>query len=380
MIWKLIDLAKTSRKSTYAGLFFTCLLYKIFFSWRMGIFTGWQDELLWVRQANTNNLTDTVLEPDSGYPTPILRLISYLVSNFSGFSFALLHVVGLLMISASVASLAFSKKLSFESRLLVAGCVIAYPSFDLLLFHNISYWTFIPLFVILVDLLFQESNLTVKYSFSVLFLILSSAKPQLLVSIIILLFALFIYRKDLRNCLYAPISISVLLLVLGRFSTQSINLRIDPSVVTNFLLTASSHIGNVTCPFLILVVFRASKYLQNVGLIFGYFLISTLLISFYLFKYRIKESKNLAIILSLLTYVASLYLFPNSGWSNPNILTSHDSISLFSRHYLPVVYIVAYMLSLIVESKLHFRVLILLSIFQNIFMQIALFSRIYKPG
>jgi hypothetical protein len=145
-----------SRWKQFITIFVLSFLFKLLLAWRSGITRGWQDELSWVHLAQTNDFFTTITELDAGYPTPLLRAFSFAITQISDSNFLFWHICVLIVISGSLASLAFSRALKTKSQYLVSGLACSYPSFDLLLMHNLSYWAFIPLFVTLSNILYGK--------------------------------------------------------------------------------------------------------------------------------------------------------------------------------------------------------------------------------
>jgi hypothetical protein len=369
------------------SIFFLTYLAKLLFAWRTGIENGWQDELGWQKTALSNSFLETAINYDAGYPTPLLRALSYVLANISPASFVVWHLVVLLIISACVASLAFSKIVSTDSSLIIAGVVSAYPSFDLLLLHNLSYWVFIPLFVVSTNLLHSTNEVREKqkkrggYSTFMFSLVILAAKPQILIATFILSICAILKQRELNARLIIVPTTILCLLFAGRVSDNPLNLALDIASIYNFLLTILSHFVVVSAPLVILAVFAFSR-LITFELVALYLLTANFLVGRIVFsRYKLVIQFRLiqGIFLAFISYTFSLYFFPNSAWSQNNLLTSEVYTSLFSRHYLPIILSVSFLIILAFREHRYSRILLFMAFVQSSIMQIALFSKFYAP-
>lgn len=379
---RILETFRTSRTHTFFGLFIASFLYKFAFCWPNGIASGWQDELAWKQFADSSGFVKTLVELDSGYPAPLVRALSYGLANMVNANYIVWHLVILIIISMSIASIAFSRITGFESRIFIAGLLVTFPSFDLLLLHNVSYWTFIPLFALNLELIAKKTFLTNKRALFILVLILCSTKPQLLAVTLFMLLVIYSISKNSRRLLILPIATTFFMLVSGRLSSNSIELDISHSTALNFIITITSHLVNVFLPLLLLFAFRISKNFEMPSLISAYFFLANCAAVTYFWKNlkHLKAEKRLPIYaLVFVIYAASLYIFPNSGWSNASLLKSYDSVSLFSRHYLPVTLFVSYFVAVSLKSQRFLFQIFSIAILQNTLLQVFLYTRLYKP-
>lgn len=355
-------------------------LTKLLFAWRSGIRVGWQDEIAWEKTALTSTFLQTVTSYDAGYPTPVLRALSFFLSHTKTESFLLWHLSVLLIISLCTSSLAFSRQIPVNKRLML-GCLLAtYPSFDLLLLHNLSYWTFIPLFVILTNQIISEDKFSIRTSAGILVLLIATAKPQILVSYLFLFVYLTLKRKITRFDSFVVFVVLAVLLSLGRLSQTPITLSLDIESLLNFPLTIASHFTNVTFPVFTMLVYFANRAI-DLPIISVYFVCSSL---FFIWIYKRNhkiENKIFAFVSFVIfcAYSMGLYFFANSGWSQDNLLTSVIYTSLFSRHYLPIILLVCSVLISVIKRDRVLSVVLVFAVIQNLLMQIFLFTRLYGP-
>jgi hypothetical protein len=184
---------------------------------------------------------------------------------------------------------------------------------------------------------------------------------------------------------YRLLTISVVILLLisiGRVSNNSINLQIDFSSIFNLGITVNSHFASIFALLLVLVLYKVSRILNQPLLVGFYYVATSLAFSYILYKFirnNKRDFRTMLVYFALIIYILSLYVFPNSGWSNNCVLSSLDFISLYSRHYLPVVLIGAFLLlKFVSNTKLLIRVLTV-GVLQNTAIQIVLFNQLYRP-
>ena len=358
--------------------------YKLIFAWRGQVYSGWQDEILWNEQAIQLQFLPNLTQLDSGYPTPILRLMTFVCAHVAPQNFVALHLLTLIIIGISVGSIYLLDGLSTFNRLSLAVLVASYPSFDLLLLHNVSYWTFLPLLVLIVNSSNEDSTtLDVRKRFLLISLLVTTTKPQLLLCILPLLIHKLIQIKAHRRFHVTLICISILLLILGRNSNKTLGLEIDLYSLSAFFLTLPSHFMNSFFPVFTLTLFSVAHFTNLTFFILASWISQMAVAIFLLAKFRSKimsERTNLLPILcafSLYTY--SLYIFPNSGWSGNDLLFSTSYTPLFVRHYLPVIFLCVFgTMKLMPRNKFNYF-LVPLAAFQFFLMQLLLFDTLYRP-
>jgi hypothetical protein len=285
------------------------------------------------------------------------------------------------LISFCVSFLSFSKIASRKELLIIGGLLATYPSFDLLLLHNLSYWLFIPLFVILTNLLDGFTKVNWQHISSILFLLVATSKPQILVTVLVLCSYLIYQRIISKSVFLLVFGVLVLMLSLGRLSQNSITLNFDFESLINFPLSVSSHFINVSAPLLTLIVYATSRITDQPVIPF-FFLISNVILFWRLFSAwgKLENFRLHALLfLTFSAYALSLYFFPNSGWSQDNLLNSVIYTSLFSRHYLPIVLMLSFILLLAEKANRTSMVILALAVAQNLGMQVLLYSQFFKP-
>ncbi len=380
MLSRAREICLGSTYRTFLSIFVFTFLTKFIFAWRSGIRLGWQDEIAWEKTAVASTFLQTVTSYDAGYPTPVLRALSFLLAQTKTEDFLLWHLSVLLIISLCTSSLAFSRQNSLNKRLIL-GCLLAtYPSFDLLLLHNHSYWTFIPLFVILTNRINSEDNLSKRTRATIFFLLVSTSKPQLLVVLLFLCFYFMFKKKLTRFDSFMVLIVLSVLLSLGRLSQTPITLDLDIESLVNFPLTLASHFTNVMFPAFTLSVYFADRVI-DLPIISVYFVCSSLLFASLYYRNRKIENYSFAFVsfVAFCFYSLGLYFFANSGWSQDNLLSSVIYTSLFSRHYLPIILLVCSVLISFIKRDKLLNLVLVFAVIQNLVMQIFLFTRLYAP-
>ena len=380
MLSRAREICLGSTYRTFFSIFVFTFLTKLLFAWQSGIRLGWQDEIAWEKTALSGTFLQTVTSYDAGYPTPLLRALSFFLAHTKTESFLLWHLSVLLIISFCTSSLAFSRQISLNNRLML-GCLLAtYPSFDLLLLHNLSYWTFIPLFVILTNQVNSGNKLSKRISATILVLLVSTAKPQILVSLFFLCVYLMLKQKITRFESFVVFVALAVLLSLGRLSQTPITLSLDIESLVNFPLTIASHFTNVTFPAFTISVYFSNR-VTDLPIISVYFVCSSLFFIWLYNRNRKIENYSFAFVSFVVfcVYSMGLYFFPNSGWSQDNLLTSSIYTSLFSRHYLPIILLVCSVLISMIKKERVLNAVLVFAVVQNLLMQIFLFNRLYGP-
>lgn len=381
MLGRAQELCLGSTRKTFLSIFLLTFLTKLLFAWRTGIESGWQDETAWKRDALEKSFLETASSYDAGYPTPLLRMLSYFLAQTTTESYFFWHISVLVLMSFCVSSLSFSRLVSAKQALVIGGLLATYPSFDLLLLHNLSYWLFIPLFVIFTNFLDGFTKQNFQMILLVLFLLIATSKPQILLSVLVLCFYLMHQRKMTKSLFFSVFVVLILMLTLGRLSQSSITLDFDLESLVNFPFSLSSHFINVSLPLLTLVVYASSRIVEG-PVIPGFFVLSNL---FIFWRYLSSKSKSLnfklatAVFITFSTYTLSLYFFPNSGWSQDNLLNSGIYTSLFSRHYLPIVLMLGFVIFLVGRINRTSTVVLTLAVVQNLAMQVLLYWQFYMP-
>jgi hypothetical protein len=235
---------------------------------------------------------------------------------------------------------------------------------------------------LLANALYEKETLSATPSALIFTLIVFTAKPQLLVAVLVMLvFILRINGRLQKSITIAILSILVLGL-LGRTSQNAIDLSLDVPSIINLVFTANAHFINVLAPIFVIGDYALSRFLNSSALIFLFFFLSNVITVLTLTRIRryLRDLIQIRVVLvSFLVSVGILYFFPNSGWSQNNLMFSNIYTSLFSRHYLPIVFLAGLTLFLIFQESKRINIMIFLAVIQNIALLLFLFDKFFAP-
>jgi hypothetical protein len=357
-------------KVTYILAVILIFFWKTILVWRGYIDTYFQDEELWFESSKNYNLLEYSTVPDSGYFTPILRSVAWIIYVVFEFNPTALHTFSAFIASACCASIII---LSPENSRIYFKTVCAfilgtYPSFDLLLYFNLSYYLFIPTLLLTLKI---NQNFSKKTIICLSLMILSLGKPQLLVSILLVLLFKLYQNPNFKKSYFSFILIflTVILLVLSRINPNPINLEIANQNFLFGLFALFQMPATLLFP-IISIAFKGFLELQNLylflPLVEGFKIFSSFAIIYILVKkkYRLyfyANSKILGpLILAIIPTYVSLFIFSNSGWSTNFFWNINCTICLYNRHFFPLIVI-----STIIMSEIfgHLKIMKLPSLF-----------------
>ena len=133
-------------RATFYSTITLIFLYKTIMMWRSNIGTFFQGEETWLEGSENYSLLEYSQLKDSGYFTPILRITGWILFKVFGSSPTSLHLFSSFVASACCASIIIlsPKNSKLFPKTISAFILGAFPSFDLLLYFNLSYYIFIP--------------------------------------------------------------------------------------------------------------------------------------------------------------------------------------------------------------------------------------------
>lgn len=325
--------------------------WKIIFMWRGQFNIFYQDETNWVQNVSKKGFIANALTPDSGYPTPILRAGLWFIIKFFSENPMAVHLIAALIASICSASviLLVPFEVDFKRRIFAALAIGIFPSFDLLLWHNLSYYFYIPTLIISMRLVLRKNLINIFDYFLLTTLIISSAKPQLLASLL-LIFLLksqdYSIARWVTQRLYLFI-LTVSMILIGRFQGDSLPL----DLTLEKLAYLGSAIFVIPLAILFPVVsigltgFLRFLQLDWLFLVTQIALLITGVLAFlkglimwkktYLARFFNTDALKSLFIASLPVYL-SIFIFPNSGWSFDYIWNSACTICLFQRHFFSI--------------------------------------------
>jgi len=379
-------------------VFVAILAWRILVLWRGQINDAlWQDEISWNNSASSKTLLENVFLPDSGYPVPLYRLILWVFTKLSPEGYGWLHILSAAMAAASCSSIIILlrnliKSLPLKVLALILGF---FPTFDLLLFHNVAYFLFIPTFCFLyIRILRREFSF---FDGLVLSLLIGfCTKPQLLVSILVGLLSLFYFlrtepiRAIIR--LLLPLFSVIILILLGRINSNELDLiwsfrNVCQSLVALLFIPSAIFLPAMSIGFI------GFARMQNYIILLWASMI-TLVVANCLFLARVismgrsriqialnddKTQNSLMILLLLAPIYISMFVFPNSGWASNFFWDNFCASCAYQRHWFPVMFLL--ILSMVVsslKSRLS-SILMLGTLLQVSIIAIAAYPYLYFP-
>jgi hypothetical protein len=355
---------------TYILTVILIFLWKTILMWRGYIGTYFQDEELWLEGSKNYSLIEYSTVPDSVYFTPILRSVAWIIYVAFGFNPTALHIFSAFIASACCASIIILslKNSQIYFKTVCAFILGTYPSFDLLLYFNLSYYLFIPTLLLTLKITQNFSKTTV---ICLSLMILSLGKPQLLASILlVLLFKLYQnpnLKKSYLSCI--PIFLTVILLALTRINPNPITLELTNQNFLFGFFALFQMPATILFP-IISITLKGFLELQNLYLFLpiveGFKIFSSFTIIYILVtkKYRLYFYTNSKIIghliLAMIPIYISLFIFSNSGWSFNFFWNVNCTICLYNRHFFPLIVV-----STIIMSEIfgHLKIMKLPSLF-----------------
>ena len=362
----------------------TLAVFALIFSWRVFVLWHgqinhalWQDEISWMRNAQAGSLLENIQLRDSGYPVPFSRLILWILSNLSPGNAGLIHTYSAFVAAGSCASIIMILGKHYSSKLLALLALIIgfFPTFDLLLFHNLSYFVYIPTISYLLDRVLVH-NFTFFNGLITTLLICLCPKPQLLLSILVALFSILCVTRSrialmVKN-IALPCFTTLFFFVLGRFDQSSIDLSIT---LRNMFqsLTALIYIPSaILFPWISIGASGFSRMIDSSYLWWTSSIIlvasNILLLNRIIGMNRIRllgtlngdrARHSLLIFLFLAPIYFSLFVFPNSGWEGNYFWNATCTACLYQRHWLPTIFLfVLAGITLMHKSKVFFYLLV----------------------
>ena len=367
-------------------------IWKMFFMWRNSANQFYQDESGWADLAGNLDLFHYSMIPDSGYPTPILRIGFWILTRLVTNNALAVHAVGAVIASLCCASILklSPKNIPTGVRVPIALALGSFASFDLLLWFNLSYYLFIPGLFIIEKFCLEYRNPNKKYLYLTLLSILAVAKPQLIASFLLMLLLIFWQAggKRIPVVFYFPILIIISFLVFGRLQSNSLPLSLDPKHILFALISVIVMPAVVLFPLYSIGItgFLRLKQLddifliaQIVNVILGASLVFTTLKKYLTSKIHFLPLPSRFITFSFIPVYLSLFIFPNSGWSFDFFWQNTCTVCLFQRHIFPV-FSIALLISAYLQKNFRFGYFFIVSISaQFIFLSAMAYSYLYSP-
>jgi hypothetical protein len=340
-------------RSYFLATFSVISLWRIACLWRENINQFHQDEIAWYRDSTTSNFFEYVGIPDSGYPTPLLRAILWIASRALNGNPTYIHILSAVIVALCCTSLLLLRGCSKKDLTVAAIALGCFPSSDLLLWHNLSYYGFIPLMVVFLN---GISRSRTGYSTIVVMqiLIIFSCKPQLLVANLAVLFLLaarhFRQNHSLAFLYLASSILPLFFLIVGRQDLHSLHLQIGSREFIIGLAALTIVPIAITLPAIFVGISGFLRMYSQSVLIFllELTLVATQSLFFYSKRTRIKsiigsERKQITLVSAVPLYV-SLFIFGNSTWGNDLFWQIRCTECLFQRHIFPLMVLLIFTL------------------------------------
>ena len=339
-----------NERSYFLTTFSVISLWRVTYLWRENINHFHQDEIAWYRDSTSHSFFEYIGVPDSGYPTPLLRAILWIASHALNGNPTHIHILSVVIVALCCASVLLLRGFSKKDLTLVAIALGCFPSSDLLLWHNLSYYGFIPLMVLFLNGI-SRSRTSYSIIVGMQFLIVFSCKPQLLVvdlAVFILLAARYFRQNYSLAFLYLASSILPLfLLMVGRQNSHSLHLQISPREFVIGLMALAIVPIAITLPAIFVGLSGFLRMHSQPLLITVLELTLVVTQSVLLFSKRayiksiINTQRKQIIFVSGVPLYVSLFIFGNSTWGNDLFWKIPCTECLFQRHIFPLILLVA---------------------------------------
>jgi hypothetical protein len=342
-------MGKISTRLNGRSFFFTAFsvisFWRIACLWRENIDHFHQDEIVWDRDSSSSSLFQYIRILDSGYPTPLLRAILWVASRVLNGNPTYIHLLSVFIVALCCTSLLFLRGYNKKNLAVAAVSLGCFPSFDLLLWHNLSYFGFIPLMVVFLNG-FSLSRNGYWSIFGMQILILFSCKPQLL-AVDLALFFLLATRHFRQNNSLALLNVasSILplsLLIVGRQNSSSLPLQVGIKELIIALAALAIVPIAITLPAIFVGLSGFLRMYSQSELIslLQITLVAAQSLFFFSTKERIKSfigsERRQIILVSAFPLYLSLFIFGNSTWGNDLFWRIPCTECLLQRHIFPL--------------------------------------------
>ncbi len=330
--------------------FLVISLWRVACLWRENINRFHQDEIAWYEDSTSRNFFEYIGMPDSGYPTPVLRAVLWIASQALNGNPTYIHILSVVIVALCCASLLILRGYGKRDLAVAAIALGCFPSSDLLLWHNLSYFGFIPLMVVFLNGITRSRNYYLSFM-EMQILILFSCKPQLLVACLAILFlqvARYLSQKHSLAFLYLASSIiPFIMLIVGRQSSHSLQLQLGlrEFVIASMALAIMPIAITLPAIFVGLSGFLRMNSQPLLINLLELTLVATQARFFFTKRTLIgsvigSERKQITFVCAVPLYV-SLFIFGNSTWGNDLFWRISCTECLFQRHIFPLILITA---------------------------------------
>lgn len=354
----------------YLSVSLTIFTYRYFMMWRIPINKFYADEKDWLIAASNKNFFQYIVMPDAGYPVPLTRAFFWITTSVSSDSALILHLFSCLVSGLCASSLILFGNLPITvfKKIVVAFSLGFYQAFDLLLWHQVNYYLFIPVSIFMISKISREENLTTsKFLSFFLVLLIGIGKPQLVLSCMFIL-VLSAARQivNTRKIRVKKIEYILILflfasLILGRLSTEALELTIKPKNLIYALVGLLKVPAIVIFPFYTVTSLGFAKIVdsKSINILTNLVIIIISLCIYLQFgksKYNKLSYKSQQVIWSCISGVIPIYLsiffFINSGWSQNLFWYNECNSCMIGRHFFGIYFLLLLIFQFFFKSKI----------------------------
>jgi hypothetical protein len=355
-------------------LFFTVtimiFIYRFFMMWRIPIDEFYADEIDWVIAKSNRNILEYSLLLDAGYPVPVTRAIFWSITNLTEDSAIAIHLFSSLIASLCCASIILQNKLStaMTKKIIIAFSLGFYQSFDLLLWHQINYYLFIPASIYLLINTSRPKGINLsKSSWILVLLLIGIGKPQLVLSCILILIV-DIVRQVLLDAKIREKKSEIIILaylflsiIVGRFSNQTLELLLEPKNLFYATIGSLRMPALVVFPFFTVASLGFAK-ISDMTIVYVIANLAVTLTSVLLYVQvrkrnfkKLDNSKQDFIRLTLFAVAPiyfSIFFFINSGWSQNPFWSNECNSCMVGRHTFGVYLLLLLVIQFFLRSRI----------------------------
>jgi hypothetical protein len=342
-----LERLETSKRHILAVCAFIIILYyriSILLSIHGKDYIG--DENQWINDLRTNNLSEYLKIKDAGYFVLVPRLLLYIIYEFVQMDGRTLHLYTALIATGCSVSVIYLLRDNFSNlnTFLLALVIGFYPTYGLLTWMNLSYYIFIPTLLTFLRLDIFKNKSLIKYA-SMIFLVTWVAKPQLLLSLgILLLIKNIVYTKRTQKLDFSLLILIVIfgLIIVSRFNTP-IETANDTKIFSHLFVNLFYIPVSVLLPIVSVALIGYLKMAEITFIEAGLKTILSLfsIVSLYGFGRRFVHMKSefRLQVLTILAVVFSLYLSffaeSNSIFGNTFFWDINCRSCVYDRHIFP---------------------------------------------
>ena len=348
------------------------------------------DENQWVNDLRTNNLPDYLKIKDAGYFVFISRLLLYIINGSVRLDGSKLHLCTAIIASVCCVSVIYLLRENFSNltNFLLALVFGFYPTYGLLTWMNLSYYIFIPTLLIFLRLDLVKYKGLIKFA-SIFFLVMWVAKPQLLLSLgIILLIKNTVYIKRIQkfNFSFFILIFIIGLIIVSRFNTP-IETAYDAKIFSHLFINLFYIPVSVLLPILSVALIG---YLKMADIPFIEVGVKTILtffsiVSFYSFGRRFVQMKSefKFRLFTMLTVVFSIYLSffaeSNSTFGNTYFWNINCRSCVYDRHIFPFFIAIVLLILYCIRRKILINLFLAFILLQQIIITYFAYNYLFVP-